>query len=149
MHEVAVEPHSIERELSASEITYSLWQLKKQQEIDHQWFLQATATMANHAQMLDGHALKMVKLRMDTHEAVSQTQAAVTQVHASHEQHTAAIDLLAQTAEIHNQKLDGDLRQHVIEEVKNLSKRIDDVVAATGAAAAAGTTTALELRSSS
>ena len=146
VHELAVEPDSIERELSMSEVTYSLWQLKKQQQNDHQWFLQATASLSNHAQTLDRQAVSIMKLRADTAEAVSQTQAAVAQVCASHDQHQAAIELFEQAAEMHHQKLDVDLRKHVIEEVTNRNKKIDDTVAATNAAAAAGTTTALELR---
>ena len=63
LHETAVEPDSIERELSLSEVTYSLWQLKAQQMNDHQWFLQATAAMDNHAATLDRQAISIIKLR--------------------------------------------------------------------------------------
>ena len=142
VHEIATEPETIERELTMSEVTYSLWQLKDQQAKDHQWFLEATASIANHAQMLDRQAVSIMKLRTDAAEAVSQTQAAVAQVGASHEQHQAAIELLEQVVESHHTKLDVDLRKHVIDEVKTLNMKIDGVAAATQAAQAGGTTLA-------
>ena len=51
----------------------------------------------------------------------------------------------ARPSAVHHTQLDVDLRKHVIEEVRTLNKRIDDVLRAASAATAAGTTTALEL----
>ena len=68
---------------------------------DHEWFLEATASITNHARMLDRQAVSIMKLRTDAAEAVSQTQAAVAQVGASHEQHQAAIELLEQVVALH------------------------------------------------
>ena len=98
LHVQATEPSTIERDLSLSEVTYSLWQLKAQQESDHQWFLQATKAMENHASMLDRQAVSILKLRADAAEAVSQTQVAVQQVADNHVEHQRAIELLGQAA---------------------------------------------------
>ena len=65
LHEIAVEPDTIERELTMSEVTYSLWQLKAQQTTDHQWFVQATNALDNHAVILDRQAINVLKLRAD------------------------------------------------------------------------------------
>ena len=112
LHVQATEPSTIERDLSLSEVTYSLWQLKAQQESesDHQWFLQATKAMEHHASMLDRQAVSIMKLRADAAEAVSQTQVAVQQAADHHAEHQRAIELFGQTAAEQHTQLDAMLR---------------------------------------
>ena len=143
LHEIAVEPDSIERELSLSEVTYSLWQLKAQQMNDHQWFLQATAAMDNHAATLDRQAISIIKLRPDTAEAVTQTQSAVERVAEHHTEHKRAIEMLGKVAEDQHKNLDTSLRGHVVEEVTRMNARID---ALTQAAGTSGTVAGFPLR---